>query len=90
MRLSNKLLDEFPIPFFFRIYVVHTELKNYKLAKKLFIKVVNLNPKYTDGYYNLANIFSKLDKEEEIIENYKKVIELEKIILKHIIILKYL
>tara|TARA_X000000950_G_scaffold37695_1_gene40310 strand:+ start:79 stop:2058 length:1980 start_codon:yes stop_codon:yes gene_type:complete len=80
LKLSNKLLDEFPNSILLQNIqgVVHTELKNYKLAKNLFIKVVNLNPKYTDGYYNLANIFSKLDKEEEAIENYKKVIELEK------------
>ncbi len=80
LRLSNKLLDEFPNSILLQNIqgVVHTELKNYKLAKNLFIKVVNLNSKYTDGYYNLANIFSKLDKEEEAIENYKKVIELEK------------
>ena len=57
---------------------MHTELKNYKLAKDLFIKVVSLSPKYTDGYYNLANIFIKLGEEEKAIENYNKVIELDK------------
>ena len=80
LKLSNKLLDNFPKSILLRNIqgVVHTELKNYKLAKDLFIKVVNLNPKYTDGYYNLANIFMKLNEEEKAIENYKKVIELDK------------
>ena len=41
-----------------------------------FIKVINLNPKYVDGYYNLANIFNKLNLEDKAIENYNKVIEL--------------
>ena len=63
LQLSNKLLDEFPNSILLQNIqgVVHTELENYKLAKNLFITVVNLNPKYTDGYYNLANIFIKID-----------------------------
>ncbi len=79
LQLSNKLLDEFPNSILLQNIqgVVHTELENYKLAKNLFIKVVNLNPKYTDGYYNLANIFNKLDEKEKAIENYNKVIELD-------------
>ncbi len=80
LKLSNELLDNFPKSILLLNIqgVVHTELKNYKLAKDLFIKVVNLNPKYTDGYYNLANILIKLDEEEKAIENYNKVIELDK------------
>ncbi len=80
LKLSNELLDNFPKSILIQNIqgVVHTELKNYKLAKKIFIKVVNLNPKYTDGYYNLANIFMKLDEEEKAIENYNKVINLDK------------
>ena len=80
LQLSNELLNNFPRSIFLLNIqgVVHTELKNYKLAKNLFIKVVNINPKYTDGYYNLANILTKLDDEEKAIENYNKVIELDK------------
>ena len=79
LRFSNELLDEFPNSILIQNIkgIVYTELKNYKLAKNLFIKVVNLNPKYTDGYYNLANIFSKLDQEDKAIENYNKVIKLD-------------
>ena len=80
LKLSNELLDNFPKSILLQNIqgVVHTELKNYKIAKDLFIKVVNLNPKYTDGYYNLANIFIKLDEEENAIENYNTVIKLDK------------
>ncbi len=80
LKLSNELLDYFPKSILVQNIqgVVQTELKNYKLAKDLFIKVVNLNPKYTDGFYNLANIFVKLNEEEKAIENYNKVIELDK------------
>ncbi len=80
LRLSNQLLNEFPNSILLRNIqgVVHTEHKNYKLAKDLFIKVVKLNPKYIDGYYNLANIYSKLDEEKEAIENYNKVIDIDK------------
>ena len=79
LKLSNELLDNFPKSILLQNIqgVVHTELKNYKLAKDLFIKVINLNPKYTDGYYNLAYIFSKLDQEDKAIENYIKVIKLD-------------
>ena len=52
LKLSNELLHEFPKSILLQNIqgVVHTELKNYKLAKNLFIKVLNLSPKYTDGY----------------------------------------
>ena len=47
LKLSNELLDNFPKSILVQniLGVVHTELKNYKLAKEFFIKVVNLNPK---------------------------------------------
>ena len=47
LRLSNKLLNEFPKSILLHNMqgAVFTELKNYKLAKNLFLKVVNLNPK---------------------------------------------
>ena len=79
LRLSNELINEFPNSIFIQNIqgVVYTELKNYRLAKNLFINVVKLNPKYTDGYYNLANIFSKLHEQDKAIINYNKVIELD-------------
>ncbi len=79
LKLSNELIDEFPNSILIQNIqgVVHTELKNYKLAKNLFIKVVNLSPNYTDGYYNLANVYNKLDEKEKAIESYNKVIELD-------------
>jgi len=79
LKLSNVLLDEFPKSILLQNIqgVVHTELKNYQLAKNLFIKVVNLNSNYTDGHYNLANIYNKLDETEKAIESYNKVIELD-------------
>ena len=80
LRCSNELLGKFPYSILLHNIqgVVYTELKNYKLAKNLFIKAINLNPKYTDAYYNLANIFNKLNLEDKAIENYSKVIELNK------------
>ncbi len=79
LKLSNKLIDEFPNSILIQNIqgVVQTELKNYKLAKNLFIKIVNLSPNYTDGYYNLANVYNKLDEKEKAIESYNKVIELD-------------
>ena len=79
LKLSNELIDEFPKSILIQNIqgVVHTELKNYKLAKNLFIKVVNLSPNYTDGHYNLANVYNKLDEKEKAIESYNKVIELD-------------
>ena len=78
LKLSNELLDEFPKSILLQNIkgVVHTELKNYKLAKNLFIKVVSQRPNFADGYYNLANIYNKLDEKGKAIESYKKVIEL--------------
>ena len=67
LKLSNELLDNFPKSILLHNIqgVIHTELKNYKLAKNLFIKVVNLSPNYTDGHYNLANVYNKLDDKEK-------------------------
>ena len=78
--LSNNIINKYPNSILINNIsgVIHTELKNYTLAKKLFIKVINLNPKYNDGYYNLANIYNKLGEEDNAIKNYEKVIELDK------------
>ena len=78
--LSDKTISDYPNSILINniLGVIHTELKNYTLAKTLFIKVINLNPKYNDGYYNLANIYNKLGEEENAIKNYEKVIELDK------------
>ena len=79
INFSNKILKEYPNSILVNniLGVIHTELKNYILAKKIFLKVVSLNPKYNDGYYNLANIYNKLDEEDKAIESYKKVIDLD-------------
>ncbi len=78
--LSNKTINDYPDSILINNIsgVIHTELKNYTLAKNLFIKVINLNPKYNDGYYNLANIYNKLGEEDNAIKNYEKVIYLDK------------
>ena len=46
LKLTNELIDEFPNSILIQNIqgVVHTELKNYILAKNLFIKVINLSP----------------------------------------------
>ena len=79
IKLTNDILIQYPNSIFIHNIqgVIYTELKNYNFAKDLFIKTINLNPKFTDGYYNLANIYNKLDKEDKAIENYEKVIELD-------------
>ncbi len=78
--LSEKIINEYPNSILINNIsgVIHTELKNYTLAKNLFNKVVNLNPKYNDGFYNLANVYNKLGEEDNAIKNYEKVIELDK------------
>ncbi len=79
INLTNNLLKQYPDSIL--VYniqgVLYTELKNYNFAKDIFIKVTNLNPKFADGYYNLANIYNKLDEQKKAIENYEKVIELD-------------
>ena len=54
--LSDNIIGEYPNSILINniLGVIHTELKNYTQARDLFIKVVNLNPKYNDGFYNLA------------------------------------
>ena len=79
LNLSNKIINKYPNSILINniLGVIHTELKNYTLAKNLFIKVINLNPKYNDGYYNLANIYNKIGEEDNAIKNYERVIELD-------------
>jgi len=79
INLTNNLLKQYPDSILVHNIqgVLYTELKNYNFAKDIFIKVINLNPKFADGYYNLANIYNKLDEQKKAIENYKKVIELD-------------
>ena len=80
LKLSQKLLKEYPNSLLINNLtgVIQTELKNYSLAKDLFTKVIKLNSKFADGFYNLANINSKLNDQDEAIKNYKKVIDVDK------------
>ena len=80
LQLSQKLLKEYPNSLLINnlIGVIQTELKNYTLAKVLFTKVIKLNSKFADGFYNLANINSKLNDQDEAIKNYKRVIQTDK------------
>ena len=79
INLTNNLLKQYPDSILVHNIqgVLYTELKNYNFAKDIFIKVINLNPKFADGYYNLANIYNKVDEQKKAIENYEKVIELD-------------
>ena len=79
LNLSNKILEEYPNSILINNIagVIQTEINNYDEAKKLFIRVVSLNPKYSDGLYNLAKIYKKLNEDEKAIETYNKVIELD-------------
>ena len=80
IELTNIVLEDYPDSILVNNIagVVQTEINNYSLAKKLFVKVVNINPKYSDGYYNLANVCNKLGEEDQAIVNYNKVIELDR------------
>ena len=66
LKLSQKLLKEYPNSLLINNLtgVIQTELKNYSLAKDLFTKVIKLNSKFADGFYNLANINSKLNDQD--------------------------
>ncbi|MDC3178669.1 tetratricopeptide repeat protein, partial [Pelagibacteraceae bacterium] len=80
IELTNVVLEDFPESILVNNIagVVQTELNDYNLAKKLFNKVLSINPKYIDGYYNLANVCNKLGEEDQAIANYHRVIELDK------------
>tara|TARA_B100000575_G_scaffold293472_1_gene304989 strand:+ start:1622 stop:3598 length:1977 start_codon:yes stop_codon:yes gene_type:complete len=79
LNLCNDILIDYPNSILVNniLGVIETELKNYTKAEKIFIKVVGLNPNYSDGYYNLGNIYNKLKEEEKAIESYEKVIKLD-------------
>ena len=61
--LSNKILENYPNSILANNIagVVQTYLRNYVLAEKFFLNVIRLNPNFDDGYYNLGNIYNKLD-----------------------------
>ena len=77
---TDKILNDYPNSILVNNIagVAQTELKNLDLAKNFFIKAINLNSKFTDAHYNLANIYSKLNEQDKAIESYKKVIEIDK------------
>ena len=80
IKLSDKILNDFPNSILVNNIagVAQTELKNFNLAKNLFIKAINLNSKFTDAHYNLANIYNKLNELDKAITSYRKVIEIDK------------
>ena len=60
----------------FALAVQNHQKNNLKVAEDLYKKVLKINPKDVDTYYNLGKMFSELNKYEEAISSYKKAIEI--------------
>ena len=48
----------------------------YEEAILKFNKVININPNFADGYYNLATVFKKTNKVQEAIYFFKKSLDI--------------
>jgi predicted O-linked N-acetylglucosamine transferase (SPINDLY family) len=57
---------------------IYTYRDEYEKAKEKFKEVIKLQPNFVDGYYNLANIFLKLNNLEEAINFFIKTLDLDK------------
>ncbi|TGL09165.1 tetratricopeptide repeat protein [Leptospira bouyouniensis] len=54
---------------------IHLTLKQYDLAKPLFISTIQINPKYIRGHYNLGKCFYELGDYNSALKSYKKAIQ---------------
>jgi len=57
---------------------IYTYREEYEKAKEKFKEVIKLQPNFVDGYYNLANIFLKLNNLQEAINFFIKTLDLDK------------
>ncbi|MFC1577135.1 tetratricopeptide repeat protein, partial [Candidatus Omnitrophota bacterium] len=57
--------------------IVYYKQGNYKKALRLFKKAVELNPRYSKAYNNLANTYFSMGDTEKAIGAYKKAIEIK-------------
>lgn len=49
---------------------------DYKSAKAIYKEVINENPNFADGYYNLALMYIRLDSIQQAAENFNRAMEL--------------
>ena len=53
----------------------------FESAANAFQKAITLDNKFSEAYNNLANVQKRLDLIEDAIQNYKKSIDLKKVII---------
>ena len=56
---------------------IHNELNNFDDAIKCFSKIITLNKKFADAYYNLGVIYKKINNIEKSINNYIACLEIK-------------
>jgi tetratricopeptide (TPR) repeat protein len=76
---SEKLIKIYPKNFkLYNYYAISLAVKGeVDNAIKNFKQAINLKPNFIDAYFNLANTFKDINKDNEAIENYKKAVELK-------------
>ena len=57
---------------------INNKLQNYSEAIINFEKIIKINPKFSDAYYNLGIIFKNINEIEKSIYNYKKCIQINR------------
>ena len=74
--LAEKLNIEFPDSFFiyYMMALIKENQKNTDLALKYYNKSIELNPKYSEAYNNLGNLYRQRGDYEKAINNYKQAI----------------
>ena len=70
------LTDQINIRGLFEQAVENHKKKNFKLAKKLYQEIIQINPNLANANYNLGLVFQNLGEYEKAKKCYQKVIEI--------------
>ena len=61
----------------FNLAVQNHKKNNYQTAKHLYLKTLNLDPKFVNAHYNLGNLLHVLGEYKKAIKSFKKAIEID-------------
>jgi tetratricopeptide (TPR) repeat protein/predicted amidohydrolase len=71
-----KIANSNDIKFLFEYGTSYAQIKNHKIAEKIFYKITQINPCFIEGWYNRGVVLEKLGRYDEAVKCYDEAIRI--------------